>query len=115
MAAASSLLKPFMFLKVGVIVALAACALGLAYKMWLWLTVAVGPQSRGISPGQRAKEALGSFVGALFSRRLGAHAGSLLHGWHLAAPGLATQPPDLADPYPHLRGLLGPANHARHG
>ncbi|MBI4799367.1 MAG: 4Fe-4S dicluster domain-containing protein [Desulfarculus sp.] len=61
-----------MFLKVGVIVALAACALGLAYKIRLWLTVAIGPEAVGISAGQRAAAALGGLGRAIFSRRLGA-------------------------------------------
>jgi heterodisulfide reductase subunit C/nitrate reductase gamma subunit len=52
-------------------VALAACALGLAYKFWLWMRVAIGPEAQGISAGQRAAAALGGLGRAVFSPRLG--------------------------------------------
>ena len=67
-----------MFLTVGVLLALGACALGLAYKIWQWLHVAIGPQAQGLGAGQRAVAALGGLGRAFFSRRLGAMLGGLV-------------------------------------
>ncbi|MFH1034716.1 MAG: 4Fe-4S dicluster domain-containing protein [Pseudomonadota bacterium] len=67
-----------MFLNVGLMVALAVCAVGLIYKARLWLSVAIGPQARGISAGERARAALSGLGRAIFSRRLGAMLQALL-------------------------------------
>ena len=67
-----------MFLKVGVTLALTAFALGLAYKCWLWLHVAIGPEARGISAGQRAAAALRGALRLIFSPRLGKALGAFL-------------------------------------
>ncbi len=70
-----------MFLTIASWTALAVMLLGLAYKIRVWLTVGIGPEARGLTPGQRGRAALGGLCKGLFSPRIvGGLAGFLLDG-----------------------------------
>ena len=51
-------------------VALAICAAGLGYKVWMWLTLDVGSESVNQGPGRRAAAILAGMVRALLSPRI---------------------------------------------
>lgn len=59
-----------MFFDISLYVALAICAAGLGYKVWMWLTLDVGSESVGQGPGRRAASVLAGLARALFSRRI---------------------------------------------
>ncbi|MFH1060729.1 MAG: 4Fe-4S dicluster domain-containing protein [Pseudomonadota bacterium] len=61
-----------MFLTIATWMALAAFLLGLAHQARRWFSVTIGPEARGISPGQRAAAGLGGLARGIFSPRLGA-------------------------------------------
>lgn len=59
-----------MFFSLSLYAALLICLLGLAYKVWTWLTTSIGPGSADYTPGQRVRAALKGMAGALFSPRI---------------------------------------------
>ena len=70
-----------MFLTIASWTALAVLLLGLAYKIRVWLTVNIGPEARGLTPGQRGRAAWSGLLRGLFSPRVApALAGLLLDG-----------------------------------
>ena len=65
-------------LAVGLPVALALCALGLAWRMIPWLRARIGPDTHGVAPGTRFRAALRSTAATLSSPRLPHVIGSFL-------------------------------------
>jgi heterodisulfide reductase subunit C/nitrate reductase gamma subunit len=59
-------------------VALALCALGIAWRALSWLRVRIGPDARAATPGTRLGAALRGIAAALLSRRVVRVLGSLL-------------------------------------
>jgi len=57
-----------MFFTVSLYTALVICGLGLAYKLWRWLTVNIGPESRQYGPGARLSAIVKGSLAAIFSR-----------------------------------------------
>lgn len=59
-----------MLFTVSLYVSLVVCGLGLAYRLWRWLTISIGPESSQYGPLARLAEVLKGVLGAVFSRRL---------------------------------------------
>ncbi|MCA1990125.1 MAG: 4Fe-4S dicluster domain-containing protein [Desulfarculus sp.] len=59
-----------MFLTIASWTALAVLLLGLAYKIKVWLTIGIGPEARGLTPGQRGRAVLAGLGKLLFSARI---------------------------------------------
>ncbi len=59
-----------MLFSVSLYTALVVCGLGLAYRLWRWLTTNLGPESSQYGPGPRLAAVIKGCLGAVFSRRL---------------------------------------------
>jgi heterodisulfide reductase subunit C/nitrate reductase gamma subunit len=60
-----------MFFSLSLYASLLVCCLGLAYKVWSWLSANIGQGSAAYSPGQRATAAIRGMLGAIFSPKAG--------------------------------------------
>lgn len=67
-----------MFFDAALYASLALFTLGLAYKLWSWLTISIGPQSRNHPPAQKLSASLRGLGRALGSRRAGPMLGALV-------------------------------------
>jgi heterodisulfide reductase subunit C/nitrate reductase gamma subunit len=59
-----------MFFTVSLYTSLLICGLGLAYRLWRWLTLNIGSESSQFGPGSRLAGAIKASLGAIFSRHI---------------------------------------------